>query len=109
MDNMWAHYIQEREGALVEQSSHGFAVYKVHGDIVYIQDIYVTPEYRQTGEASRLADKVAEKAKIMGCSNMLGSVDISARGATASLKVLLSYGMELDSLKPPLIYFKKVI
>ena len=75
----------------------------------YIVNIWIKPECRLTGGASALADGVVEHAKAQGCTELVGTVVPSAKSSTASLKVLLGYGMRLDSSANDLIMFKKEI
>jgi len=108
--SMYGDYIQERLGKSIVENEHGFATFKVTGDICYIEDIYVKPYSRQKNVASQMADEIAEYAKKMGCKHLVGSVDPLANGSTTSLRVLLGYGMKLEgSLKNNLIWFYKEI
>jgi GNAT superfamily N-acetyltransferase len=76
---------------------------------VYIIDIFTIPESRKKGEAAQLADLIAAEAKERGCTEMLGSVVPSTKGSTASLKVLLAYGMTLKEAGQDFIIFRKDI
>jgi GNAT superfamily N-acetyltransferase len=105
-------YISERLGKLIYECPEGFAVYWYRqgplGEVVYIEDIYVTPKFRKTGAASKMADYIADEARAKGVNWLLGSVNPEANGATTSLKVLLAYGMTLDRVGGDgLIYFVK--
>jgi len=111
-DNMslYGDYIKEHHGDEIIETEHGFATYRyldANGPAVYIVDIYVIPELRQSHCASKLADEVAMKAMQVGCKKMIGSVVPSAKNSTASLKVLLGYGMRLKSSSDNLIIFEK--
>lgn len=109
--SMWGDYIKEHRNDDIVENEQGFATYRYlnGGKAVYIIDIYVKPEFRKTYAASALADEVVRVAKANGCNELLGSVVPSVKTATASLKVLLSYGFELQSSTPELIVFKKDI
>jgi GNAT superfamily N-acetyltransferase len=108
MKNNYLEYITEREGLSYINCKEGLAIYKkINKDTVYLQDIFVNPEYRKQGVATMIADKVADIAKENGCTYMLGSVCADANGATASLKVLLAYGFELKSVSGNMVYFIK--
>lgn len=108
--SMWADYILEHRGDLMVESPVGFAVYRFLDEKqVYIVDIYVKPEFRQAGKAASIADLVVEAAKRQGCTELLGTVVPSAKNSTASLKVLLGYGMSLKSSSNDLIVFQKAI
>lgn len=108
--SLYAQYVEEREGASVYESERGFLVYQILGPEVYVKDLYVRPDFRNSGEAADMANQVAALAKAQGCLRMSGSVCPRAKGATDSLKVLLAYGMKLHSIGTDgLIYFVKDI
>lgn len=96
--SLYAKYLKERTpGILILETSKGFATYTfTDSDTVYIQDIYVKPEYRNKGYASKLANTIAFRAKRLGCSTMIGTVLNGAKGAKASQAVLKGYGMQLQ-------------
>ena len=105
---MWFDYIKERTDKSVKTIGNiGFATYFVRGNSMYIEDIYVKPEYRKSGVASKLADEIAEEAKEQDLKYLLGSVDPNTKGCTGSLKTLLAYGFELLGIEDDLIFFKK--
>lgn len=106
--SLWAEYKREREGKFVYEEKDGFVVYSFPSDIeCYIEDIYVVPSLRKTGFATKLADYVCELARQKGCQHLLGSVWVGSSGDTASLKVLLGYGMRLLEVRGNLIIFTK--
>lgn len=101
-------YIKERQGKEIIEDDRGFATFQFLDDArCYIEDIYVRPDFRKRGVAKDMADKVAERAKSVGCKTLWGSVVPTAKGSTDSIKVLLAYGMSLDSSAVNLILFKK--
>jgi hypothetical protein len=111
--SLYAKYIQERLGDNIIETEYGFATYryidKVMSRAVYIIDIYILPEFRKSGEAARLADRIAIIAKDQGCSEMIGTVLTSAKTSTDSMKVLLAYGMTLKSSTNEALVFSKSI
>ncbi len=109
MPSHYANYIKEREGREILEDKHGFASYAFTPDAVYIQEIYVLPDYRKDGVAARYADIIAEIARAKGFTKMIGSVCPSANGSTESLKVLLAYGFKVHSSEQNLIWFVKQI
>ena len=109
---MYFDYIREREPELqILERAEGFALYKavdLDGErMVYIQDIYVKPEYRKKAIASEMSQEIQDKAKAEGIGYILGTVVPSAEGSTASIQVLLSHGMSLSHSTDDLIYFYK--
>lgn len=108
--SLYADYVKERLGDRVLETDVGFATYRFSDEnTVYIVDIYIAPAARMMGAASDIADSIVEIARKNGCTQLLGSVVPSARGATESLKVLLGYGMRLDSSAQDFIVFRKDI
>lgn len=111
MASLYAQYLMERTNDLIVELPYGFAAYRYLDDdkTVYIIDIYVQPEFRKLGKAAEIADAVVLEARNRGCYNLVGSVVPSAKNSTISMKVLLAYGMILDSSANDFIIFKKDI
>lgn len=108
--SLFGDYIKERQGKEILETGDGFATYYFpNPDTCYIEDIYVRPEARRTGLASKMADQIVQIAKENRCQALIGSVSVAAFGSTESLKALLAYGFELEGLKGELIYLKKDI
>ncbi len=108
--SLHAQYILERTDKSVIETDKGFIIYSfTDPTTVYIEDIYTLPEYRKSHIATELANQVINIAKAKGCTKALGSVCPSAKNSTASLSVLIAYGMTLDSCHNNFILFKKDI
>ncbi len=108
--SLYGEYIKEISGKEIIENESGFASYKIYdGGICYIADIYVVPDKRKSKVASDLALEIEAVAKAKGCSVLVGSVDTIINNPTQSIKVLLAYGFEFDSLSGSMIYFKKSI
>lgn len=112
--SMYANYLREKTSDKIIETDKGFATYRFLEDktgnkCVYIVDIYVLPNHRKFDIASTIADNIVDEARIMGCVKLLGSVVPSNKGSTASLKVLLAYGMTLESSTNDFILFQKDI
>ncbi len=109
--SLYADYLTERTTDHIIEGPSGFVTYRYmnEGRTVYVMDIYTAPGVRKTGQASVLADLVAEEAKSKGATEMLGTVVPSTKGSTASTKVLFAYGMTLLSASNDLIVFRKDI
>jgi GNAT superfamily N-acetyltransferase len=104
--SLYAQYVKEREGYDTIEDEYGFATFKIDGEECYIRDIFVVNGFREHGSAAKLADFIADHAKKVGCTHLLGSVYVDEQG-TASLKVLLGYGFKLSHADGNMIYFKK--
>lgn len=108
---MYAAYVRERTGAeVLIDPGKGFATWKMTSpDEVYIVDIYVAPEFRKSGVAAGLADRIAGVALATGASRLLGSVETVAETRTDALKALLAYGFAVDRVIGSVIWLSKEI
>lgn len=107
---MYSNYIREKTTDQIIETDKGFATYRyVDEKTVYIIDIYVLPDFRKSAVASTIADSIVEEAKKKGCNKLLGSVVPSNKNSTDSMRVLLSYGMTLESSSNDFILFKREI
>lgn len=108
--SLYAQYIKERTRKGILETEFGFATFEyVNDNIVYIVDLYVVPEKRKSHVATSLADKIVEEAIKAGCKTLLGSVDLTAKGAETSQKVLEAYGMRPFKVAEPMIFYTKDI
>lgn len=109
--SLYADYIAERLGHSIIENEDGFATYHFPSEgICYLENIYVRPESRRKNIATTFAKMIEDIAKQKRCHTLLGSVCTDARGATESLKGLLSFGFKLDRVSDfNLIFFKKEI
>lgn len=108
---LYADYLRERTGDEILEGTNGFATYRYinGGKSVYIVDIYTAPGARKAGLAAFLADRICVEAKEKGCTELIGTVVPSAKGSTDSLRVLLAYGMTVQSSDKDVIIFRKDI
>lgn len=107
--SLFGAYIKERENKDIIETDYGFATYSFTPNGCYIEDIYVSPDFRHSKLASEMADKITAIAKEKGVKRLIGSVVPSANNSTASLKVLLGYGFKLESATNNFIVFTKDI
>lgn len=105
--SLFADYKAEREGKLVIETDKAFAIYSIVKDSCYIEDIYVSPEFRKAGVAKQMADFISDIAKQKNCKYLFGSVAPSGKGSQESLKILLAYGMRLHSSMSDMVFFVK--
>ena len=106
-ESLYGMYIKELGNRDILETEKGFATYSFFEDSVYIEDIFVHPDYRNTNEASDMADEIGKIAKEKGYKKMIGSVVPGHKGSTTSIKVLLAYGFKLDGVNNNFILLKK--
>lgn len=106
--SLYAEFIKERENKEIVETENGFATYKIfeNGEC-YLQDIYVSPEYRQSGLATTMANHICVIAKERGCNKLIGSVCVDDQSATRNMKVFLAYGMQIYKNVGSMIFLSK--
>lgn len=105
--SLYGDYILEREGRETIESENGFVTFKIYGIECLIQDMYVKPEFRKSGVANKMANKLTEIARDRGCKFLSASVSPNTTDSTTSLKAILSYGFKLAKIDSQLIWFTK--
>lgn len=89
-------YFKELKGLDIFEEEHGFILYRIQPPYLYIHDMYIKPEMRQTGVARDMADRLCAAAKDhLQCTHLMADIQPSNRTATLSMKVLIAYGMEI--------------
>lgn len=106
---LYVQYVEEREGACFIEHKHGFLIYKVAPDHVYLQDIFVVKEERNSGLAKRLFWEFVGTMRSYGYTKIIGSVVPSAPGSTLMLKSMQELGFNLLSSSQDMIYLVKEI
>lgn len=111
MISHYGRYVYEREGKSIHETDKGFVTYVFWPKFnsVYMEDIYVAPEFRRSKVTFELVSAVESVARLKGYKTLVGSVKPTANGATTSLKGMLAHGFEVDSCDGNLIWFKKLI
>lgn len=107
--DLYAAYLEELGVKKLYRNDKGFALYSFAENYLYIEEIFILPEYRGKKEFSILCDSLTEIAKQKGCKRLLGSVVPTINNSTRSLGMLLSYGAKLVSATNNFIVFEKEI
>jgi GNAT superfamily N-acetyltransferase len=105
--SLLADYFKEKDHKEIIESEKGFATYYFLDEGCYVQDIYVSPEYRNQGIAKKMLDEISEIATKKGYKSLYGSCCPSMKDSTSSLKAAFAYGFELDSSASNFIVYKK--
>jgi len=107
----YASYIREVTADHILETEGGFATYRYLNDdkTVYIIDIFVAPEHRRSRVSFAMIDEIVDRAKKIGCIELLGTVSCSNPKADASLKAHIAYGMTLSGAQNGAIIFRKDI
>jgi len=97
---MWAAYIHETKGEQVIEYPFGFITYRAYPDLgtIHVGEVYVVPEERKHGYASKLMDQVGEIGKSCGCTMITTFVCVNNQMKETSLLASLKYGMRIVSM-----------
>jgi hypothetical protein len=107
--DMYARYIQEREGLTLIREEGGFITYKIFDDILFINDVFVMQEHRQGNTFFRLAKQAEMQGKMAGAKKIRGLVWINTSDPTHSLKAIMSYGLKVVGSEKNVIILEKEI
>jgi GNAT superfamily N-acetyltransferase len=106
---LFRQYLLERENVHLLNEEWGFATYSFGEDHVYLQDIYVVPEKRNTGLGVHLMNEVGKMAKERGCSLMLGSVDEKGNGSEDMKSIMKHLGFKEHTKLGSVVYYLREI
>jgi ribosomal protein S18 acetylase RimI-like enzyme len=103
--DLFAAYVEEREGATLLRHAHGFGIYKPLGDFGYLQDVYVLPEYRQRGVGRDIVAKGLELCRKSNKKALLTTTDATANGASESALAILRSGFKIYKVETNAIWY----
>jgi ribosomal protein S18 acetylase RimI-like enzyme len=109
LDSMYAAYLKELEGFEIVQHEHGYMTYKLFPEHAYIRDVYVMPEFRQTGVGRDMMKQVVDEAKKCKLNKLVGSVVPSHNDSDYRMEVMRRSGFVLLQSQDDIIYFVKDI
>lgn len=107
--SLWSQYNKEREGneTIVDDQNRGFVEFRLLGDTLIIEGIYVEPDFRRASVGAKLLDRVLagnNTAKFLWA-----RVGTHYLNATDSLKACLGYGFSVIGLDGTFILLSKEI
>lgn len=93
-------YYQEREEKYFKfiEDKGFFSYTRIGKDILYVVDIYLDPEFRQSKYLDTIYDEIVILAKELQVKTLMGTTHENARGWDKSHGVLLKYGFIEDKL-----------
>src|ERR1700722_19093300 len=96
--SLYKEYIEELGLKHMYETEKGFALYSFLDDGIYLEDLYVSKEFRGQDIAKELADKVASIGKEKGHKKLYGSVLTTINNSSRNLQIFLHYGMKLETV-----------
>lgn len=109
MESQYARYVIERAGSQIIENKFGFVTYRFLSDGIFIEDLFVEREYRQSYKATQFGQMVEEVGRQNKCKFLYGAVCIDSKTTTEALQFQLKYGMNIYSLSGNMIFLKKEI
>lgn len=100
-------YIKERENLELYEDDNGFFTYKVEEGVFFISDLFVLPEYRNSGVGEKYARKIEDFAKEHGCEILVCTTCLDATNWEQSHKYIKSNGYYEVNVQGPMVYYKK--
>src|ERR1041385_5104646 len=107
MTSLYAKYVREREGSSVYEEPDGFIEYRLEGQFMRIESIYVEPHLRKQGKARELCDRIADLAREWGATHLWAQVVLASKCANESLKAVLAYGFTVQIAQNGVIILTK--
>jgi GNAT superfamily N-acetyltransferase len=109
-NSMYKSYVEEQlENRKVVEFPQGFVTYNIKGEECQLEEIYIRPEFRRQGFASKVYTQMSILAKREGCTYLKGSIVIGTNGSEVSMKCLFKNGFKLAFNDDNIIYLIKHI
>lgn len=105
----FAQYTLERTDRLVLEDERGFATYVFYPECVYIEDVYVAPEFRRNGVASEFVETIEKLARSRSITKCAVTVAPQAKTCMDSLKAVIALNFKLIKADNSLLYFERNI
>lgn len=107
MKSLYARYIEEREGAGIIETEESFVTYHLYPDSIYLADMFIVPDKRNTGLHLELLAQVEEIGRKEDKKKIITSAGFGAAGLTDSVQTIINAGFSIHSGDQKLIYFVK--
>ena len=97
MKSNYGLYLEELEGIEIIESNRGFASYKIKDDELWVYDVFVRPDYRGCGIASRYFQELEHIARNNDCRAMVTLTNMNNNGWEKSTQMLKDHGYKIFS------------
>lgn len=107
--NFYSNYLDEVYGKKTIEGDYFILIWSMSGDVFYIEDFYIKPEFRNKGLGTSIIDSVIKIAKNNECNKLLCSITLSSKYRDKTMMKCLKYGFSINSLGHNIIYLIKDI
>jgi len=108
---MYKDYFEKRTGGVYFENEYGFITFHyLNETTMFIEDVYIKPEFRQQGHGFQLVKHVENIAKETNRNKVMTTVDLSLP-LSRDVGVLSSFGigMKISHVSGSFLYFIKDI
>lgn len=89
---MYQQYLSDKNGETLIVKDQGFFTYLRVGNELWVNDIYVSPEYRRNGIAKEFIGELGVIAKKLDCKFLIGRIDINHKDHAQALMFHMGVG-----------------
>lgn len=86
--SLYSEYIKERENKSIIEFDNAFVSYKINNNFLFIEDMYIRPEYRKNNISKLLDTMIQYEAINNKCKYIICSVSTLASNWIKSIKVI---------------------
>lgn len=107
--SLYSQYVAERESQVVFEYAKGFVGYSIEPDHIFLQDLFVVPEFRHQKVGEKLLKLVERKARELRKERVYVSVVPSTKLGPTMANLALKYGYKLSHSHADSDYFVKEV
>jgi GNAT superfamily N-acetyltransferase len=105
--NKYKQYIKERKGLDLYEDEYGFFTYQIQDNKMFIQDLFVLPEFRNSGVGESYSKKIDKLALDNNCTHNVCTVCVRAKNYIDSLNFIKKMGYQVTNDEYTLVYLIK--
>lgn len=108
--SLWSSYLNECGLIEIIEEDHGFIMFYAEGECLFINDMYVIPEKRQSGYGTSLVERAIAWGRDQGCTYVTTTIHSRSKCASEALKGALAIGFRVaTSPRPELIMLVRLL
>lgn len=108
--SLWSDYNKELLGwEEITEEGKGFIAYRILPPVCEIRDAYIAPEFRKSDLALKLREKLVEKAKEAGCTEIQSEVRLGVGDPERIMRFNIANGFKMFSANNNSILMVKFI
>lgn len=94
--SLWSQYIKECALLEIIENEFSWATFHIEpNDCLWINDMYVAPEKRRSGEAKKLLDQIFAWGRDRDCMYCYATIHTSSKSATEAIAAAIALGFRI--------------